>query len=255
MAMRLRLSSWLLSLPAACPGGPCIASPGRARRRWSSCTPPRAARAARRPTAGCRPSGSRYPRRQRRAARAARRLLGLHRLEGSLCQARVLAAPAEAHAAAAHGVRLYAAGDAAGARFPRLGRQGLRRGAWRGSTPSPPGPAAARGPAGGRGRVWRSKPARSWSGRPTTPALYLAAYQSRLESRVRRAKTAAGILTHDYVVLEWLGPFAFAGSGPDRAPHSCPCCPGAAAANSGVAAFVQNRRTGEVLQALLRSTC
>jgi hypothetical protein len=31
--------------------------------------------------------------------------------------------------------------------------------------------------------------------------------------------------------------------------------PGAAAADSGVAAFVQDRRTGEVLQALLRSTC
>jgi hypothetical protein len=31
--------------------------------------------------------------------------------------------------------------------------------------------------------------------------------------------------------------------------------PGATAANSGAAAFVQERRTGEVLQALLRSSC
>jgi len=34
-----------------------------------------------------------------------------------------------------------------------------------------------------------------------------------------------------------------------------PLLPGAGAANSGAAAFVQDRRTGEVLQALLRSTC
>jgi hypothetical protein len=34
-----------------------------------------------------------------------------------------------------------------------------------------------------------------------------------------------------------------------------PLLPGATPANSGVAAFVQDRRTGEVLQALLRSAC
>ena len=51
------------------------------------------------------------------APRPARRLLGLHRLEGSLRQARVLAAAAQAHPAAAPGARLYAAGDAAGRDF------------------------------------------------------------------------------------------------------------------------------------------
>jgi hypothetical protein len=68
--------------------------------------------------------------------------------------------------------------------------------------------------------------------------LYLAAYQSRLESRV---------------VLEWLGPFAIAGRRVER--RTLPLVPGAGAANSGAAALVQDRRTGEVLQALLRSTC
>ncbi len=77
---------------------------------------------------------------------------------------------------------------------------------------------------------------------PSTDAgLYLAAYQSRL-------------LTHDYVVLEWHGPFAFAGKTLTER-RKVPLLPGAAPANSGVAAFVQDRRTGEVLQALLRSTC
>ncbi|HEV3009470.1 MAG TPA: DUF1223 domain-containing protein [Burkholderiales bacterium] len=68
--------------------------------------------------------------------------------------------------------------------------------------------------------------------------LYLAAYQSRLESRL---------------VLEWLGPFGIAQRLEER--HTLPLLPGADAANSGAAAFVQDRRTGEVLQALLRSTC
>lgn len=74
-----------------------------------------------------------------------------------------------------------------------------------------------------------------------TAALYLAAYGSRL-------------LTHDYVVLQWEGPFAVpATSLVER--RKLPLLPGAAPADSGVAAFVQDRRTGEVLQALLRSSC
>lgn len=71
--------------------------------------------------------------------------------------------------------------------------------------------------------------------------LYLAAYQGRL-------------LTHDHVVLEWSGPFAFAGRTLTER-RKVPLLPGASPANSGVAAFVQDRRSGEVLQALLRSSC
>ena len=70
--------------------------------------------------------------------------------------------------------------------------------------------------------------------------LYLAAY--------------GRVLAHDHVVLEWQGPFALAGKTLTER-RKVPLLPGAAPANSGVAAFVQDRRTGEVLQALLRSTC
>jgi hypothetical protein len=70
--------------------------------------------------------------------------------------------------------------------------------------------------------------------------LYLAAY--------------GRVLTHDYVVLEWQGPFALAGKTLTER-RKVPLLPGATPANSGVAAFVQDRRTGEVLQALLRSAC
>jgi hypothetical protein len=83
--------------------------------------------------------------------------------------------------------------------------------------------------------------------------LYLAAYQSKLESRITAGENRGRILTHDYVVLEWLGPFAIAGRLVER--RTLPLLPGATAASSGAAAFVQNRRTGEVLQALLRSAC
>ena len=84
--------------------------------------------------------------------------------------------------------------------------------------------------------------------------LYLAAYRSRLESRVQAGENRGRLLTHDYVVLEWQGPFAFSGKTLAER-RKVPLLPGAAPANSGVAAFVQDRRTGEVLQALLRSTC
>ena len=85
-------------------------------------------------------------------------------------------------------------------------------------------------------------------------ALYLAAYRSKLESRVKAGENRGRLLSHDYVVLEWQGPLAFAGTRL-RERRTLPLVPGAEAGNSGAAAFVQDRRTGEVLQALLRSSC
>jgi hypothetical protein len=90
-------------------------------------------------------------------------------------------------------------------------------------------------------------------GRADDAALYLAAYQSKLESRVSAGENRGRILAHDYVVLEWQGPFAVTGRVVEW--RKLPLLPGAKAANSGVAAFVQDRRTGEVLQALMRSAC
>lgn len=87
-----------------------------------------------------------------------------------------------------------------------------------------------------------------------TADLYLAAYQSRLESRVSAGENRGRVLSHDYVVLQWEGPFALSASGLVER-RKLALLPGAAPAHSGVAAFVQDRRTGEVLQALLRSTC
>ena len=81
-------------------------------------------------------------------------------------------------------------------------------------------------------------------------ALYVAAYENRLESRVTAGENRGRVLSHDRVVLEWQGPFGLG----DRQ-LKLAFLPRAKAADSGVAAFVQNRRTAEVLQALLLAAC
>lgn len=75
---------------------------------------------------------------------------------------------------------------------------------------------------------------------PGDAALYLAAYENRLR--------------HHHVVLEWQGPFAVPGGRFD-AERLLPLLPGAVPTNSGVVAFVQDRRTAEVLQALVLPAC
>ena len=71
-------------------------------------------------------------------------------------------------------------------------------------------------------------------------ALYLASYDNR---------------HNRYIVLEWQGPIDL-GSGERLVERRrLPLLPGAVPAGSGVAAFVQDRGTGEVLQALMLSAC
>jgi len=84
--------------------------------------------------------------------------------------------------------------------------------------------------------------------------LYVAAYENRLESRVSAGENRGHTLAHDHVVLEWQGPLAFSGSTIAQE-RSLPLLPGAVQANSGVVAFVQNRRTAEVLQVLMLPSC
>ena len=85
-------------------------------------------------------------------------------------------------------------------------------------------------------------------------ALYLASYENKLVSKVAAGENRGRTLAHDYVVLEWAGPIAFAGATAE-ARRSLPLLPKAVPANSGVAAFVQNRRTGDILQALMLPAC
>ena len=80
--------------------------------------------------------------------------------------------------------------------------------------------------------------------------VYLAAYESGLTSQVAAGENRGRLLAHDYVALEWKGPFALGAQEVELA-----LLPKAKPADSGVAAFVQNRRTGEVLQALMLGVC
>jgi hypothetical protein len=85
-------------------------------------------------------------------------------------------------------------------------------------------------------------------------SLYLAAYGNRLESRVTSGENQGRTLRHDHVVLEWQGPFHLS-AGPLRMERLLPLLPGATPGNSGVVAFVQDRRSTEVLQALMLPAC
>jgi hypothetical protein len=86
-------------------------------------------------------------------------------------------------------------------------------------------------------------------------ALYLATYENKLSNRVTAGENRGRTLAHDYVVLEWQGPFAFSRDGQVLERRSLPLLPKAVAANSGVVGFVQNRRTTGVLQALMVPAC
>jgi hypothetical protein len=86
-------------------------------------------------------------------------------------------------------------------------------------------------------------------------ALYLAVYENRLTSRITGGENSGRTLTHDYVVLEWQGPFPFRPSGQASERRSLALLPRGAPERSGVVGFVQDRRTGEVLQALRLPSC
>ena len=86
-------------------------------------------------------------------------------------------------------------------------------------------------------------------------ALYLAAFENKLSSKVTSGENRGDTLRHDYVVLEWLGPFDFDAKGERAETRQIPLLPQAVPANSGVAAFVQDRRSLEVLQALMLPVC
>ena len=85
-------------------------------------------------------------------------------------------------------------------------------------------------------------------------ALYVGAYENKLVSEVKAGENRGRTLAHDFVVLQWAGPLEFQGRRL-AARQTLPLLPKAVPAHSGVVAFVQNRSTGEVLQALMLPAC
>ena len=84
---------------------------------------------------------------------------------------------------------------------------------------------------------------------------YLAAYENRLTSEVVAGENRGHTLRHDFVVREWEGPLAFDAGGKIALKKTLPLPPTAKPRDAGVAAFVQNRATGDVLQALMLPPC
>ena len=92
-------------------------------------------------------------------------------------------------------------------------------------------------------------------GRREAVMLYLAAYENKLTSQVTAGENRGHTLAHDYVVLEWQGPFPFDAAGRAAERRELPLLPKGVPANSGVVAFVQDRSSLEVLQALMLPVC
>ena len=91
----------------------------------------------------------------------------------------------------------------------------------------------------------------SVSGQKEDLVLYLALYENDLWSAVASGENSGNKLHHDYVVREWRGPISVAA--PSK--QSIAFKPEWVAAKMGVVAFVQERASGEIVQALRLPLC
>ncbi len=85
--------------------------------------------------------------------------------------------------------------------------------------------------------------------------VYLALYENALSSAVTSGENKGKRLRHDNVVRELAGPYAVDARGAAMLSHRFKLAPGWKPADLHVAAFAQNERTGDVLQALAASYC
>lgn len=92
------------------------------------------------------------------------------------------------------------------------------------------------------------------SSNPSKPAgLYLAVYENNLTNRIRAGENRGLTLQHQYVVRRLLGPYPIDASGSVRVEERLDLDTGWKARDLGVVAFVEQRDTGEILQALALS--
>lgn len=105
--------------------------------------------------------------------------------------------------------------------------------------------------------------AEGWSTRLTGEVLprkgrseaYLALYENGLVSAVEAGENRGARLRHDYVVRLWLGPLPVGAGGRIDHRHTFAPRDGIDFARAGVAAFVQDPDSGEVLQAVAMPGC
>lgn len=84
---------------------------------------------------------------------------------------------------------------------------------------------------------------------------WLALYENNLESVVRAGENAGKTLHHDYVVRRLVGPLALDGKGRLALRRQIALEADWKPADLGVAVFVQDRASGEIVQALQRHAC
>jgi len=85
-------------------------------------------------------------------------------------------------------------------------------------------------------------------------ALYLALTESGLVSNVTRGENSGATLAHDHVVREWIGPVHLTGRAA-QVRRNIPLPDAWIRARLDVVAFVQDERTGNVLQAVSARQC
>ena len=91
--------------------------------------------------------------------------------------------------------------------------------------------------------------------KPEAPlALYAAVTESALVTQVKAGENSGSTLPHDHVVRHWVGPVALKG-GAASLTQALALTPEQVRKGVNVAAFVQNTRTGEVLQAAATGVC
>lgn len=93
------------------------------------------------------------------------------------------------------------------------------------------------------------------SGAKGTAETYVALYENNLESQVRAGENSGKTLRHDYVVRRLIGPLAPDSEGRVALRRQIALDPAWKRADLGVAVFVQDQGTGEILQALQRHGC
>jgi hypothetical protein len=85
--------------------------------------------------------------------------------------------------------------------------------------------------------------------------LYLAAYGNGLVSRVAAGENEGRTLAHDHVALSWIGPLAFGANGRLHVERALSQPTDTRTREFGFVAFVQDRLSGKVLQALMLPAC
>ncbi|MGH8750386.1 MAG: DUF1223 domain-containing protein [Burkholderiales bacterium] len=85
--------------------------------------------------------------------------------------------------------------------------------------------------------------------------IYLALYENNLSNAVKAGENSGHTLRHDFVVRELVGPIALDAQGNARVQQTFSLQRGWKLQDTGVAVFVQNSRSGDVLQALTLAAC